>query len=1081
MPQPAENFMRTGLFFFLTALLVFILNLSGYCQEFPFIHFPNQYISSGEVFAIQQNQNKETIFVTREGVFSFNSRQTHKIFRFSQEEAAGLSQALFTSGKLLVLSNGSMLRLDPENGKSESVNAGKGLTEKIFYHPAKDEIYLFSAGALKLLKEGGGTETIAEGLTDIQAVFFGEQEKILIGKNKVYIYPAGNDPVQILRTGENIIDSYYSNGRLILLSPNFIYSREDAGALKKEYKITEEHPLCILEDQTGKIWVGTGNHGLILYDGRQNKSLGFENGFPLREVKGIYQSQDLSVWFYGNGGLVLRPFSAPFLKFEAGKHLPGKKIDDIWAADSGKTAVITRGGFFCHLEHETVQDSVPLNLPFAPDFSKITGDDQSLHLNKRGQLFYRDKQRSYSASLNTEVKRLFSFRNISLILGRDGKEYSFSHNSKKIKPLSLGISVEGPVFQDEKSLVFAGSDGSLRRWDSKTGSLENIENSNFSDSFIALSDKNYLFALRSGGTLKYLFDGIIYETDFSLSENEKVTGFVLSASALWISTDENLYQIGLSSLEERSLILKKVEVFNAAGYGLELPVLKCIENEEGGFWLATKNNIFLYNSLAMAPDVSPPGFVLERVSVQHKDSLTGIHFSVKDSVRVNLKTDEHLIISAFAVNYGSLNKASLKYRLPVAGGAWRDPAQEGLILISDLAPGNHVLEVSSENGQGLKSKKSAFFLIGVRNAGWNKWYVAAGASFGLVLAGFVAFIGFRPGRDAKSREAREKYEKELLKLQKRSHEQMLKADGLKQVNELITAQKQELEEKNKQIIAQKYELSLTNNQIKQQKNLIEKTTDKLESSINYAQKIQTALMGDEILIKEDLPESFVFFKPKDQVSGDFFWFDKTENEQGEKLLILAAVDCTGHGVPGAIVSVVGIQLLNAIVNAKKIYDPGKILTELNNDLLQSLKYEQTRINDGMDMGLVTINLTQKKLLFSGAKNPVFYMEEGELQILKGDKMPIGGQKLKEEKIFVTHEVPLKGDGSQMFYLFTDGYQDQFGGPEQFKFLVKNFKELLKNMSSSSMMEQKYMLGKTLSEWQGNEEQTDDILVMGFRI
>lgn len=1074
--------MRTKLIFFLTALLVSALSLSGYGQEFPFLHFPDKNNSFAEVLAIQQNQNKEIQFVTPEGVFSFNGRQTSKIFSFPAAQPSGISQALFTAEKLLVLSDGKLLAIDPENEKAENINTGAGITEKIFYHSGEDKVYLLAGGQLKLLKEKGETETVLEGVKNVQAAFFGENEIILAGNHRLSVYGLNGVLQQNFTTAEPITDSYFTNERLLLLTPKFIYSRETAGALKKYQHIVQENPLCILEDQTGKVWVGTQNNGLILYDGNQIKPLGLHNNFPLQEVQGIYQSFDLSVWFYGRGGLVLRPFSAPFLKFQAGKHFAGKEIQDISAAaGSGDLAVLTRDAYFHKIMNETVQETSGFSIPFVPHYSKILGEEESVHLSRAGELFYRKKGKTFRHSFKKEITRLFSFTNRSLIWSREGDVYSFSHGSRKIAPLKPEIPVEGAVFQQGESLIFSGSKGRIIRWDSQTGNQEVLADSVSGISHLTLFSKKYLIFLHTNGSLKYLSEGRLTETAFSLKANEEVKGFVGSDSNLWISTEDHLYQISLGLESDGSLHLQTAGVFKAEDYALELPIVKSTENEEGSFWLASENELYLYNSLSLAPDVSPPGFVLERVLIQKKDSLSLLDPVKKDSVKVNLQEEEHLLIYVFSVNYDQKNKASVKYRFPDNDSGWKEPLPGGPILISGLKPGRHAVELLSENEQGVRSKQRSVFLIEVSKAPWNKWFLAAGASLSLVLAGFVAYIGLRSGREGKGREAGEKYERELQRLRKRSHEQMVKADGLKQVNELISAQKEELEGKNKQIIAQKYELSLTNNQITQQKNLIEKTTEKLQSSINYAQEIQTALMGDEILIKEDLPESFVFFKARDQVSGDFFWFEKIKNDKGEKLLIIAAVDCTGHGVPGAIVSVVGIQLLSAIVNAKKMVDPGQILTELNTDLLRSLRYEQTKINDGMDMSLCTINLAQKKLYFAGAKNPVYYFEDGELHIIKGDKMPIGGQKFKAETPFQTHEIQLKGDGRQMFYLFSDGYQDQFGGPGQFKFMVKNFKELLKDMSSKSMMEQKYILGKTLSEWQGNEEQTDDILVLGFRI
>jgi serine phosphatase RsbU (regulator of sigma subunit) len=308
----------------------------------------------------------------------------------------------------------------------------------------------------------------------------------------------------------------------------------------------------------------------------------------------------------------------------------------------------------------------------------------------------------------------------------------------------------------------------------------------------------------------------------------------------------------------------------------------------------------------------------------------------------------------------------------------------------------------------------------------------------------------------------------------------LKAQRLKQLNDLIRSQKSELENKNKKIESQKYELKLTNDQIKTQKDLLEETSSKLKASINYAQRIQDALMSTEVEIKNAIDDSFVMFLPRDVVSGDFFWFKKFIDEQGDEILIITAVDCTGHGVPGAIVSVVGMNLLNNITELKNIHDPGKILTELNKDIIENLRQSETQVNDGMDMSLITINKTKRKVFFGGAKNPVIYFEDGELMRIKGDKHAIGGQQRGIDRIYTTHEIDCSDGKDRIFYLFSDGYPDQFGGEKGFKFLSKNFKTVLEDIHAKPVLEQKEILYNTIQNWKGDYPQTDDILVIGFR-
>ena len=1070
-----KSVLRTFLFF----LLVLTVSHAALAQEFPFIHFPDKTGVVKGVLAFQQNSNKEILFVNPGGVYSFNGRQTTTLISFTDLGISGIRQAQFTSGNLALISSEGLFSIDLKSARA--LNIRKEGVERIFYNQGEDHLYILANGVLELITEKGETQKVIKEVSSPEAIHFSSAKYFVIAQESVKMYSAAWALEEKVKVGEPIIDSYFGNEKLWVLTASGILAKDSELPGIKFYQALEnESQACILEDRTGKIWVGTENKGVLLLDGSRKQILSRENNFSLTAVKGIHEGSDFSLWFYGEGGMDFKPFSAPFRKFHLGQHLRGREVQDIKELADSRIAVYTKEGFLHLIEDETLKSTTHIQLPFEPHFSRIVNATTTFHVSRRGNILLHSSKGNFRCSIRKDIVNVFTFDDRSLIVCQDGSTYEYNHSTYNLIKSNFVVSVERPLFQSENSLIYTDPEGNVKTWDSERGS--NLAIGAYTPEMLhaALLNEKYFVFLSKDKQLKYSFNGRVLKLDFKLDENEKIKKFFISNLNLWISTESRLYQIGFY-LKEDALKLLEPKVFNTADYALQLPVFKSVLNEEGSYYLAAENTVSLYHSFALAPDVTEPGIVLEKLYIQRRDSLVNVDFKQQDSIRISLGKDDQLFVKAFPVNYDAKNKALLKYRFLSGDNRWKKPFEEDIIPFSEFEPGQHVVEIISENEQGVKSARKILLYLDVRHESWYNWWTFFGASLSIMLVGYFAFSGLKSLRDTNSREAKEKFEKELLKLQKKTHEQMMKAEGLKQVNQLITAQKEELEDKNKQIVAQKYELSLTNNQIKQQKDVIEKTSEKLQSSINYAQRIQTALMGDEILIKEDLPESFVLFKPRDQVSGDFFWFDKIENELGEEVLIIAAVDCTGHGVPGAIVSVVGIQLLNAIVKAKKISDPGKILTQLNIDLLDSLKFEQTQINDGMDMSMCSINLKQNRIYFAGAKNPLYIIKDGLLEIIKGDKFPIGGQKLRGEKEFTTHELELKKDGSQMFYLFTDGYQDQFGGPNQTKFMAGNFKNLLIEMSAKPMMEQKYILGKTIKEWQGEEEQTDDILVIGFRI
>ncbi|EAY25276.1 PP2C family protein-serine/threonine phosphatase [Microscilla marina] len=286
---------------------------------------------------------------------------------------------------------------------------------------------------------------------------------------------------------------------------------------------------------------------------------------------------------------------------------------------------------------------------------------------------------------------------------------------------------------------------------------------------------------------------------------------------------------------------------------------------------------------------------------------------------------------------------------------------------------------------------------------------------------------------------------------------------------------------------QSFQLKSQNDQINDQKNQLEALNEDLQEknsmlteSIGYAKNIQTLLLPRPQDILRVFPQSFVFFKPRNQVSGDFYWLTEIHPHQPEKHgAIVVAMDCTGHGVPGALISMIGESLLKQVVNKEKIHAPHEILNSLHREIRHTLRQKESLNRDGMDMGVVHINFAQKTLQYAGACNTMIYFQDKQLHQLKGDSYSVGGEQREFNRCFTNHVVPL--DKPTTFYLFSDGYQDQFGGNEGKKFMRKRFRETLQQIHTLPMPTQIQHLEQTLTQWQGHHEQVDDILVMGFRL
>ena len=281
---------------------------------------------------------------------------------------------------------------------------------------------------------------------------------------------------------------------------------------------------------------------------------------------------------------------------------------------------------------------------------------------------------------------------------------------------------------------------------------------------------------------------------------------------------------------------------------------------------------------------------------------------------------------------------------------------------------------------------------------------------------------------------------------------------------ILENQKSELERK----------VTLRTAEVMHQKAEIELKNRDIVDNLNYARRIQSAILPEIKLIYETLQDSFILYKPKDIVSGDFYTFSQKENR-----VIIAAADCTGHGVTGAFMSMIGSSHLNQIINERGITQPAHILNHLNTGIASALKQNETEVNDGMDIALCSFHLDELRLEYAGANRPLWLIRNGELTEIKPDKLPIGGFRINRDAVFTNHELKLqKGDA---IYLFTDGFADQFGGTFGKKMLSKRFRELLISLQSIPMSDQEKKLEQFFNEWKNSMEQVDDVLVIGIRV
>jgi len=434
--------------------------------------------------------------------------------------------------------------------------------------------------------------------------------------------------------------------------------------------------------------------------------------------------------------------------------------------------------------------------------------------------------------------------------------------------------------------------------------------------------------------------------------------------------------------------------------------------------------------------MNPSGQILAK-GEQSEDAQPGLNYNYRD-----------VEFSWSSPYFKNENQLRYSYFLEGLSSEWSDWSWLRTVKINHLNHGKYVMQVRARNAYGEVSAPAHFAFSILR-----PWYATVLAIFIYIfLLVSLVLVVIRYTRNLKSR-----------------------AELLEKQNKEIELQKKELQNLNEEVTAQRDEIEAQRDSMSNQKELIDQQNRAMTDSIHYARRIQDAVLPAKEVMRYLLPKHFVFYRPRDIVSGDFFWVDKRD-----ETVLIAVADCTGHGVPGAFMSMLGISLLNEISSKYSDHPTNEIMDELRDQVIAALgqtgdKYE-TR--DGMEMSLVAINAKTREVQFSGANQDLYTFQKGELSVIKGDRMPVGIH-TAGSTLFSAHSLKLnRGD---TLYLFSDGYPDQFGGDQRKKFGSTRMKTLLSEVQQNIMLDQKEAIKREFESWKGKEEQIDDVLMIGIKL
>ncbi len=774
-------------------------------------------------------------------------------------------------------------------------------------------------------------------------------------------------------------------------------------------------------DRSGILWVGTEGAGISKFVDLK-KQVNFFNSNPgnslsigHNSVRGIAADPDGTIWIGTWDGGVDRfdPLQKKITNF---------KKD---AKDGNNTGFNKIRVVYCGLNEKMWLGSYRGGLV---EFEKKTGAFTSYTHDPRNDKTLSD---NYVYSIAEDKKGNFWVGTLNglNIFDRSTKEFvRFKHDPKNDK--SISNNTVNKLYVTRSGELWIATDLGLNTYNYETRSFSRFyHNANDSTSlthntvYTLLEDKTgTLWVGTRNGLDRFIPATKTFEhftTKDGLPDNMIMAIEEDNRSQLLISTKK-----GISRFNKNSKTFINYDVRDGIRGRLFFPNASCISKTGKVYFGSTEGLDSFYPDSLENNKYVPPVIITSIKKHEEIINFKGPIFSIKELVLSY--SENNLSFEFVALSYASPEDNQYSFKLEGVDRNWQYNGNRRTAHYANLSPGTYSFKVRASNNDGLWNEKGATVKIIIRPPFWKTtWFRIL-----CIVAGILIVLAY-----IKHREKKLNREKKVLenKVEERTQE--------------VVHQKEQLEDKNKEI------------------------TD----SILYAKKIQEAILPSKAAIRGALPDSFILFRPRDIVSGDFFWFSEKKGK-----IIIAAADCTGHGVPGAFMSMIGNTLLNEIVNEKEVTVAGKILDLLRENIMKSL--HQTGASgenkDGMDIALCTYNRSNGELEFAGANNPLYIVSNGELIELKGDKQPIGVYG-GEPKPFTTHKINYKpGD---CFYIASDGYADQFGGAGGKKFKYKQLKDLIISITGKPMEEQKNILETTIYNWKGQLEQVDDILLIGFKL
>ncbi len=785
----------------------------------------------------------------------------------------------------------------------------------------------------------------------------------------------------------------------------------------------------IVEPKKGLLLIGSQQNGLLFFDVKTRKvikSISQKNGFKSALIFRTFLDYENNVWISNWGDGVVRMQLFGFTKYAENAGIKSRIVYNIQKTEDGLLCsspngiLLAKDNNFTSVQSEKIKGTV---------LQVFKLNDEIFCARERDFLILKGNSvRTYTQTNLLAIKGITADKHGNVYVAGWGGAIAV-YDGKTFKPVGdssiAAIKYYYCAFTDSKGRLWFGS------WDAGLICFDGLKWKRYSQKDGLPSDKitcvtedkngNIIIGTNGGGFV--IYNGSKFEiinSSKGLPSNSVYAVTVDDHHVLWIGFQGSVVKF---NLENRAIKVLSTE----SGFDGDVMYSSLLADKDT-IWIGTNNYLWKY------------------VQVDAIDLNKNLRVFIKD-MQVNYHSVFMTDNMAFAYNENKIsfnyyttqiyNNASVKYSYRLLGidSVFSPLTNQSEITFQELPHGKYTFEVKACIGNDC-SERVASFQFTIDPPFWKTWWFMTLCVVGLII-GIRFYVRFR--------------ERKLKQKQK-------------ELEDIVTVRTEEISNQKKIV--------------EHQKELVQEKQKEIIDSITYAKRLQQAILPPQHFISKYLPDNFVFYRPKDIVAGDFYWM----HVEGD-LIFIAAADSTGHGVPGAMVSIVCSNALEKAVNEFRLKDTGKILDKTTDLVLDTFAKSGEEIKDGMDISLLCFNKKTLQVTWSGANNQLWYINKNELTAVtelvevKADKQPIG--KSDHRKDFTTHHI--KYQEGMMLYLMTDGYPDQFGGPKGKKFKYKQLEELLVSNSRKNLNEQKEILSEEFDTWKSDLEQVDDVTIIGIKL